>query len=81
MVLALGWTFRCNIGGLHLRPVRLDAGKGHLRTFYAHRTLHSLNARQGVAELLDQAEAAARNGSGWSQPDYDVLHGQTGQPM
>ena len=51
--LASGRTFNCHDGGLHLRLVHLDTGKGHLCTFYARRALHSLNSGQGVAEPLD----------------------------
>ena len=81
MVLAFGWALGCYDGGLHLCPVHLDTSKGHPRTLYARRVLYSFNLGQGVAEPLDQAEVAARNGSGWLQPDYDVLHGQTGHSM
>ena len=35
MVLASGRTLSYNIGGLHFRPVYLDAGKGCPGTFYA----------------------------------------------
>lgn len=65
-VLASGRSLNCHDGGLHLRPVHLDTGKGNPRTFYARRALDSINSGQGVAEPLDQAEVAARNRSGWS---------------
>ena len=65
IVVASRQTLNRHDGGLHLRPVHLDTGKGHPRTFYAWRALHNLNSGQGVAEPLDQAEVAARNGSGW----------------
>ena len=81
MVLAFGWALDCHDGGLHLCPVHLDMGKGLPRTFYARRALDSFNPGQRVGQSLHQAEVASRNGFGWPQPDYDVLHGQFGHPV
>ena len=41
---AYGRTLRRNSGGIHLRLVCLDTGKGHPRAFYARRPLHRIDA-------------------------------------
>ena len=41
-----------NSGGLHLRLVCLDTGKGHPRTLFAHRPLYSIDAWHIAKELL-----------------------------
>ena len=45
-------TLGRNSGGLHLRPVCLDTGKGHPRTLYARRPLHSVDVRHNTKEFL-----------------------------
>ena len=49
---AHGQTLCCNSGGLHLCPVCLDTGKGHLRTLYARRSLYSIDVWHSTKELL-----------------------------
>ena len=49
---AYGRTLCRNSGGLHLRPVCLDMGKGHPRTLYACRSLYSIDAWHNTKELL-----------------------------
>ena len=59
MVLALGWTLRRNIDGLHLPPVCLDTGKGHPCTFNARRPLNSVDTWHRINKPLHEAEIAA----------------------
>src|SRR4051812_44979125 len=80
-VLALGWTLRCNINGLHLPPECLDSDKSHSCTLNARRPLQSVDTRHRVAKPLHQTEVALRNRLGRPQPDYDVFHGSAGYPM
>ena len=49
---AYGQTLRRDNGGIHLRLVCFDTGKGHPRAFYARRPLHCINARHHIKELL-----------------------------
>ena len=81
MVLALGWTLRRNIDGLHLPLECLDSGEGHPCTFNARRPLHSVDTCHRINKLLHQAEVTTRNRFSRPQPDYDVLHGVAGYPM
>ena len=69
MIFAFGRACGRHVGGLHLCPLDLDAGEGHPGTFYAGRTLHSINLRSRIDEPLHQAEVAAGNGLG--RPDLD----------
>ena len=81
MVLAFRRAFGCHDGGLHLRQVHLDTGKGHPRTLYACRALHNFNSGQRIDESPHQAEVAARNWFGWPKSDYEILHGEDGHPI
>ena len=81
MVLALGWTLRRNIDGLHLHSICLDTGKGHPCTLNARRLPHSVDPWHRINKPLHQAEVAIRNRLSRPQPDYDVLHGRTGYPV
>ena len=64
MVISYKRTLGCNIGGLHLCPVHLDAGEGHPGTFYAHRPLDDVNMRHCIDKPLHQTKTAARDGFG-----------------
>src|SRR5215216_5223363 len=78
VLLARGRPFGCELGGIHLRPLHLDAGKGHLGTFDAGRPLYSGNPRTSIDEPLHESEIAAGYGLDWPDPDYYILHGQAG---
>ena len=67
-----------NNGGLHLRPVCLDMGKGHLRTLYACRSLYSIDASHNTKELLHQAKVAIRPWPSWPQTIHYGPHGKSG---
>ena len=62
MVISYKRTLGCNIGGLHLCPVHLDAGEGHPGTFYACRPLNGVDMRHCIDKSLHQTEIAVRNG-------------------
>ena len=49
---AYGRTLRRNSGGIYLRPVCFDTGKGHPRAFYARRPLYSIDVWHNTKELL-----------------------------
>ena len=49
---AYGRTLRRKSGGIHLRLVCFDMGKGHPQAFYARRPLHRIDARHRTKELL-----------------------------
>ena len=49
---AYGRTLRRDSGGIHLRPVCFDTGKGHPRAFYACRPLYSIDAWHNTKESL-----------------------------
>ena len=80
-VLALGWTPRSNINGLHLSPKCFDSGKGHPCTLNARRPLHSIDMWHRVDKPPHQAKITTRNRFSRPQMDYDILHGSAGYPM
>ena len=47
-----GRALRHDSGGIHLRPVCFDTGKGHPQAFYARQPLHRINAWHRTKELL-----------------------------
>ena len=49
---AYGRTLCRDSGGIHLRPVCFDTGKGHPRTLYARRPLYSIDMRHNTKESL-----------------------------
>ena len=57
---AYGRTLRRDSGGIHLRPVCFDTGKGHPRTLYARRPLHRVDVRHCTKELLHQTKIIVR---------------------
>ena len=75
MILAFRWPRGGNLGGLHLRPLHLDSGKGHLGTFYAGQALDGVNPRTRLDQVLHKSEVGAGYGLGWPNTDYYVLHG------
>ena len=75
MFLALRRSLGHQLLGIQLCPMRLDAGKGHTRTFNIDRPLHDFKPRTGTYKPLNKSEVAARYRLGRSQVDYQVLHG------
>ena len=81
MVIALGWTLRCNIDGLHIPSVCLDSGKGHPCTFDARRPLYGVDTWHRISKPPHQAEIAIQNRLNRPQLKYDVLHGSARHPV
>ena len=81
MLLALWRSLGHQLLGIQLRPMRLDAGKGHARTFNVGRSLGDVQPRTGVHQPLHKPEVAVGHSFGRPQPDYQILHGQFGHPM
>ena len=69
------------LDGVHLRPLHLDTGEGHPRTFDADRPLDGIKPRAGIDQPLHEPEVAAGYGFGRPQTDYQILHGQFGHAM
>ena len=61
-VLALGWTPRRNIDGLHLSPKCFDSGKGHPCTFDTDRPLYNLKSRARINKPLHKSKLVATYG-------------------
>ena len=60
MLLALRRSLGHQFLGIQLYPMRLDAGKGHTRTFNTDRPLHGFEPRTGTHKPLHKSEVAAR---------------------
>ena len=53
MLLALRRSLGHQLLGIQLRPMCLDAGKGHMRTFNTDRPLHGFEPRTGTYKPLN----------------------------
>ena len=71
----------CKLDDIHLRPLHLDAGEGHPRTFDADRPLDGIKLRAGTDQPLHESEEAAGYGFGRPQTDYQIHHGHFGHLM
>ena len=56
VLLAIRWSFGCELDGVHLRPLHLVTGKGHPRTFNADRSLYDFEPREGTDKPLHVSE-------------------------
>ena len=74
MLLALRRSLGHQLLGIQLRPMRLNAGKGHMGTFNTDRPLHGFDPRTGTHKPLHKSEVAARYRIGRPQPDYQILN-------
>ena len=75
MLLALRRPLSNQLLGIKLCLMRLDASKGHTRTFNTDRPFHGFEPRIGTYKPHNKTEVAARYMLGRPQPDYQVLHG------
>ena len=75
MLLALRRSLGHQLLGIQLRPMRLDAGKGHARTFNVDWPLYGFEPWTGTHKPLHKSEVAVRHWIGRLQPDYKVPHG------
>ena len=66
VLLAHGRSLGCELHGVHLRPLHLDAGEGHPHTFDADRPLDGIKLRACIDHPLHESEVAA--GQGVSRP-------------
>ena len=66
VLLASGRTLGHELDNVHLRPLHLDTGEGHPRTFNADRPLDAIKPRVGIDQPLHEPEIAA--GYGFSRP-------------
>ena len=66
VLLARGRSFGRELDGVHLRPLYLDTGEGHPRTFYADRPLDGVKPRAGIDQPLHESEVAP--GYGFRRP-------------
>ena len=66
VLLARGRSLGRELNGFHLRPLHLDTGEGHPRTFDANRPLDGVKLRAGIDQPLYESEVAA--GQGVSRP-------------
>ena len=64
MLLARGQYLGGELDGVHLRPLQLDTGGGHPRTFGADRSLVGIRLRAGIDQPLHEPEVAAGYGFG-----------------
>ena len=64
MLLALRRSLGHQLLGIQLRPMHLDAGKGHTCTFNAGRPLYNFKPRAGTKKPLHESEVAAGHGLG-----------------
>ena len=81
VLLARGRSFGRKLDGVHLRPLYLDTGEGHPRTFDADGVLDDLEPWTGLHQPPHQPEVAVGYGFGMPPPDYQIPHGQFGHPM
>src|SRR3989337_975984 len=64
VLLARGWSLDRELDSVHLRPLYLDTGEGHPRTFDADRPLDGIKPRAGSNQSLHEPEVAIRYGFG-----------------
>ena len=64
VLLARGRSLGRELDGVHLRPLHLDTGEGHPRTFDADRPLDGIKPREGIDQPLHEPEVAAGYGFG-----------------
>ena len=64
VLLASGRSLGRELDGVHLRPLYLDTGEGHPRTFDADRPLDDVKPRAGIDQPLHEPEVAAGYGFG-----------------
>ena len=81
VLLARGRSLGRELDSVHLRPLHLDTGEGHPRTFNADRPLYGIKPRAGIDQPLHESEVAAGYSFGRPQTDYQILHGQSVHPM
>ena len=75
VLLARGRSLGRELDDVHVRPLHLDMGEGHPRTFNADRPLDGVKPRAGIDQTLHESEVTAGYGSARPQPDYQILHG------
>ena len=64
MLLAHGRSLGRELDGVHLRPLHLDTGEGHPRTFDVDRSLDGIKPRAGSNQSLHEPEVAVGYGFG-----------------
>ena len=61
VLLALGRSLGRELDDIHLRPLHLDTGEGHPRTFHTDRPLDDFKSWAGTYKPLHEPEVAAGN--------------------
>ena len=64
VLLACGRSLGRELDGVHLRPLHLDAGEVHPRTFDTDRPLDGIKPRAGIDQPLHEPEVATGYGCG-----------------
>ena len=80
-ILAPHWILRRYHSGIHIRPIRFNARKGHPRTLYACRPSHDVNPGHDHKELLHQTKVAIRLRPLLPKMVYYRPHCKSGQPV
>ena len=62
VLLGVGRSLGRELDGVHLRPLHLDTGEGHPRTFDADRPLDGIKPRAGIDQPLHEPEVATGYG-------------------
>ena len=70
VLLALGRSLGRELDGIHLRPLHLDTGEGHPRTFDTDQPLHGVKLGASIDLPLHETEVAAGYGFDRPQQDY-----------
>ena len=64
VLLGHGRSLGHELDDVHLRPLYLDTGEGHPRTFDADRSLDGIKPRAGIDQPLHEPEVAVGHGFG-----------------